>query len=70
MKRMPYITPDAKRTLLTTAEYPDNSAWGTIVSTDAEENNPSKWIYRGMKNPGSIWYWVNENNCDKRYVKG
>lgn len=28
-------------------------------------HDPAKWMYYGgMLNPGTIWYWVNEDDCD------
>ncbi|XP_066014989.1 uncharacterized protein [Pocillopora verrucosa] len=66
-KRMPWF--DAKGTekkaLLTTSSsttyYPSGSIiWG------GSDRYPSDWIgYGGMQNPGVIWYWLNEDDCDE-----
>lgn len=66
-KRMPWF--DAKGTenkaLLTTSSsttyYPSGSIiWGGL------DRYPSDWISaKGMRNPGVIWYWLNEDDCDK-----
>eukprot|EP00795_Rhopilema_esculentum_P015280 gene15280-6491_t len=49
--------------LLTTAEYSSSYWWGTIVASN-DEYRPAPWIYPIMRNPGTIWYWVNEDDCD------
>ena len=64
---MPWF--DAKGTenkaLLTTSSsttyYPSGSIiWGGL------DRYPSDWISaKGMRNPGVIWYWLNEDDCDK-----
>ena len=71
-KRMPWF--DAKGTekkaLLTTSSsttyYPSGSIiWG------GSDRYPSDWIgYGGMKNPGVIWYWLNEDDCDEERKPG
>ena len=70
-KRMPYLemSKDKHVGLLTTASYSDYFEYGTIVS-NLSDNEPSKWINSKMPNPGVIWYWVNENDCDAKYTKG
>ena len=71
-KRMPWF--DAKGTekkaLLTTSSsttyYPSGSIiWG------GSDRYPSDWIgYGGMQNPGVIWYWLNEDDCDEERKPG
>ena len=71
-KRMPWF--DAKGTenkaLLTTSSsttyYPSGSIiWGGL------DRYPSDWISaKGMRNPGVIWYWLNEDDCDKERKPG
>ena len=60
-KRMPWL--GARQSLLTTSTHSDYSDWGSIIS-EKKSNNPAPWIYGGMPNPGVIWYWVNEDDCD------
>jgi len=61
-KRMPWMA----RTfgLLTTATVGDWYPRGTII-TDRPEGKPASWIYPGMFDPGVIWYWINEDDCDQ-----
>ena len=61
-KRMPWL--GAKQSLLTTSTHSDYSDWGSIIS-EKMSNNPAPWIYGVMANPGVIWYWVNEDDCDQ-----
>ena len=60
-KRMPWL--GARQSLLTTSTHSDYSDWGSIIS-ETKSNNPAPWIYGAMPNPGVIWYWVNEDDCD------
>ena len=61
-KRMPWL--GARQSLLTTSTHSDYSDWGSIIS-EKKSNNPAPWIYGVMANPGVIWYWVNEDDCDQ-----
>jgi len=61
-KRMPWL--GARQSLLTTSTHSDYSNWGSIIS-EKKSNNPAPWIYGKMPNPGVIWYWVNEDDCDQ-----
>ncbi|XP_032217727.2 uncharacterized protein LOC5517368 isoform X2 [Nematostella vectensis] len=60
-KRMPWLGKTSG--LLTTSTDSDYSEWGTVISSKAE-NNPAPWISPEMVNPGAIWYWMNEDDCD------
>ena len=60
-KRMPWL--GARQSLLTTSTHSDYSDWGSIIS-EKKSNNPAPWIYGSMPNPGVIWYWINEDDCD------
>lgn len=66
-KRMPWMA----RTfgLLTTATVGDWYPRGTII-TDRPEGKPASWIYPGMFDPGVIWYWINEDDCDQNRKPG
>jgi len=66
-ERMPWM----ERTfgLLTTATKGDWYPRGTII-TDRSEGKPANWIYPGMFDPGVIWYWMNEDDCDQRRKPG
>ena len=65
-KRMPWF--DAKGThnkaLLTTSDSPTYYPSGSIIWGDTDRH-PADWIWNGgMRDPGVIWYWVNEDDCD------
>lgn len=62
-KRMPYISADDDKSLLTTMECQSQSKYGTIVSKTAE-NQPAKWISGDAENPGIIWYWIKESSTN------
>ena len=66
-KRMPWL--GARHSLLTTSTHSDYSDWGSIIS-EKKWNNPAPWIDVAMPNPGIIWYWVNEDDCDQNRVPG
>lgn len=66
-KRMPWL--GARQSLLTTSTHSDYSDWGSIIS-EKTSNNPAPWIYGVMANPGVIWYWVNEDDCDQSRTPG
>ncbi|KAK3752647.1 hypothetical protein QZH41_000998 [Actinostola sp. cb2023] len=59
---MPYLGPS--KALLTTNDYSDWYGPGTII-TDNPDQKPANWIYPEMYDPGVIWYWLNEDDCDK-----
>lgn len=66
-KRMPWF--DAKGThnkaLLTTSDSPTYYPSGSII-WGGPDRFPSDWIWAGgMRNPGVIWYWLNEDDCDE-----
>lgn len=66
-ERMPWF--DAKGTgtkaLLTTSSSPTYYPSGSIIWADTDRH-PADWISSGgMRNPGVIWYWVNEDDCDE-----
>ena len=66
-QRMPWF--DAKGTgrmaLLTTSSSPTHNPSGSIIWAGTDRY-PADWISAvGMRNPGVIWYWVNEDDCDE-----
>jgi len=66
-KRMPWF--DAKGThnkaLLTTSSSPTYYPSGSII-WGGTDRYPADWIWEdGMRDPGVIWYWVNEDDCDE-----
>ena len=65
--RMPWF--DAKGTgrmaLLTTSGSPTYYPSGSILWAGTDRH-PADWILDyGMRDPGVIWYWVNEDDCDE-----
>jgi len=58
--RMPWL--GQRKGILTTSGSDDYAWWGTIVS-DNVEYDPAPWISSQMKEPGVIWYWINEDDC-------
>ena len=64
---MPYLGPS--KALLTTNDYSDWYGPGTII-TDNPDQKPANWIYPEMYDPGVIWYWLNEDDCDKARKPG
>ena len=65
--RMPWF--DAKGTgrmaLLTTSSSPTYYPSGSILWAGTDRH-PADWILDyGMRDPGVIWYWVNEDDCDE-----
>ena len=70
-KRFPYLGNPAKgRALLTTASFESFWEYGTIVS-NASRRDPAPWMnLKNVASPGSIWYWLNENDCNIDYAKG
>lgn len=66
-QRMPWF--DAKGTgrmaLLTTSSSPTYYPSGSILWAGTDRH-PADWILDyGMRDPGVIWYWVNEDDCDE-----
>jgi hypothetical protein len=55
--------------LLTTSTNCDYYEWGTVISSKIT-NNPAPWINNLMVNPGVIWYWVNEDDCEPKRKQG
>uniref|UniRef100_A0A7M6DPA1 Uncharacterized protein n=1 Tax=Clytia hemisphaerica TaxID=252671 RepID=A0A7M6DPA1_9CNID len=69
-KRFPYLgRPEKFKALLTTASYDLYTEWGTIIANTSDNKIPARWIYPDMTSPGSIWYWLNENDCNLDYGK-
>jgi len=67
---MPWLgNPSHGRALLTTSGSDDSNEAGTICAADSQGNDPAKWITSEMSNPGNIWYWLNENDCNNDYKK-
>ena len=54
-KIMPWYAPGHAGTI-TTSSAPDDSWWGTLVSTSGF--NPAPWLQSFNPNPEIIWYWV------------
>ncbi|KAL9951076.1 hypothetical protein ACROYT_G043672 [Oculina patagonica] len=66
-KRMPWFdaTGTHKMALLTTSDSPTYYPSGSII-WGGTDRQPADWIWDGgMRNPGVIWYWVNEDDCDE-----
>ena len=64
---LPYLSTDSKKNgllITSTADY-----GGVIISRNANDL-PARWIYYQNDNPGVIWYWLNENDCDSNYKPG
>ncbi|KAJ7386461.1 metalloendopeptidase [Desmophyllum pertusum] len=66
-QRMPWF--DAKGThttgaLLTTSSSPTYYPAGSIIWAGTDRH-PADWIWNKMRDPGVIWYWVNEDDCDE-----
>lgn len=65
-KRMPWFDAEGthREALLTTSSSPTYYPSGSII-WGGTERHPAYWISSGgMKDPGVIWYWVNEDDCD------
>lgn len=60
--RMAYL--GSSDSLLTTNDYSSGHGTGTIIS-DNVDLKPAYWIYPEMYEPGVIWYWMNEDDCDQ-----
>ena len=66
-KRMPWFDSKGthKRALLTTSTSPTYYPSGSII-WGGTDRHPADWIWDGgMRDPGVIWYWVNEDDCDQ-----
>jgi hypothetical protein len=59
--RMPYL--GQSKSLLTTNEHSYWHGPGSVI-TDSIDLKPAAWIYPDMYTPGTIWYWLNEDDCD------
>ena len=57
------------RAMLTTARHDDYFESGTICAGESKGYRPARWVNTNW-NPGRIWYWLNENDCDRDYEKG
>ena len=65
-KRMPWVVASGSngKALLSTTRYPTYYPSGSIL-WEGSDRHPADWIqYGGMRDPGVIWYWVNEDDCD------
>ncbi|XP_073247149.1 uncharacterized protein [Porites lutea] len=66
-KRMPWFDSKGthKKALLTTSTSPTYYPSGSII-WGGTDRYPADWIWDGgMRDPGVIWYWVNEDDCDQ-----
>ncbi|KAJ7351656.1 metalloendopeptidase [Desmophyllum pertusum] len=66
-KRMPWFDAKGTRTdkaLLTTSSSPTYYPAGSIIWAGTDRQ-PAYWISNKMRDPGVIWYWVNEDDCDE-----
>ena len=64
--RMPWFNANenTKKALLTTSSRTTYYPSGSIIWGDTQYK-PAYWTHDGgMANPGVIWYWVNEDDCD------
>ena len=64
--RMPWFdaTGTHNMALLTTSSSPTSYPSGSII-WGGVDRHPADWIWDGgMRDPGVIWYWVNEDDCD------
>ncbi len=64
---MPWL--GKKAGILTTSGSSDSWWFGTIIS-DNLQYQPAPWLYTQLKNPGLIWYWLNEDDCSPDRKKG
>ena len=63
--RMPWVVASGsakKKALLTTSSSATYYPSGSIL-WEGNDRNPADWIDR-KRDPGVIWYWVNEDDCD------
>ncbi|KAK3726269.1 hypothetical protein QZH41_003046 [Actinostola sp. cb2023] len=70
--RMPWYNAKEKSTkaLLTTSVNVDYYPSGSIIWGHSDKH-PASWIaMNGTENPGVIWYWVNEDDCDTNRQPG
>jgi len=73
-KRMPWFDANGNhnKALLTTSDSPTHYPSGSII-WGGTDRHPADWIWDGgMRDPGVIWYWVNEDDCgtDRKPVDG
>ena len=70
-KRMPWFDKDgtAHKALLTTSDRTTYYPSGSIIFGDMEYD-PAYWMNKGKNWPGTIWYWVNEDDCDADKLPG
>lgn len=65
---MPWFAKESgihNKALLTTSSSPTYYPSGSII-WGGTDRNPADWIWDGgMRNPGVIWYWMNEDDCDQ-----
>lgn len=69
--RMPYIGSSetgANRTLLTAAQFSHDRQWAAIVVGSDVSRKQINWL-PALRTSGSVWYWLNENDCDPDYRK-
>ena len=53
-----------KKAILTTSSSATYYPSGSILWAGTDRH-PADWIRAGgMRDPGVIWYWVNEDDCD------
>ena len=71
-KRMPWVVASGSNnmSLLTTSDSPTYYPSGSIL-WEGKDRHPADWIWDGgMRDPGVIWYWVNEDDCDANRQPG
>ena len=70
-KRMPWFdkTGDAHKALLTTSSSSTYYPAGSIIYGDMEYD-PALYMRKGEGWPGTIWYWINEDDCDANRQPG
>ena len=62
---LPWISKGKEGLLITSRE----DVGGSIISNNSLYR-PSEWIHNEKTNPGIIWYWLNENDCNSNYKPG
>lgn len=70
--RMPWynVKEASTKALLTTSVDVDYYPSGSIIWGHADRH-PADWISKdGMGDPGLIWYWLNEDDCDANRQPG
>ena len=63
-KRMPWFdkTGTHNKALLTTSGSPTFWPSGSVIYGNMEYD-PAYWMAKGSGWPGTIWYWINEDDC-------